>query len=178
MLLTNKKINAILQPKSRQRNLILSWILLRRYLQCSTITWMNSKKETKSTGFRPWLTLRFRARDNQGGTSAARLAARKRAVFGDRAKQSVLTAAAKRRWDRKESGIYPPRGQERLYPPRKVKRHLPAARKSAALLPQRMKISFQGGFQMVYDKLNELEEINEIYGVSPLAYVVLNCAGW
>ncbi len=30
---------------------------------------------------------------------------------------------------------------------------------------------------MVYDKLNELEEINEIYGVSPLAYVVLNCAG-
>lgn len=29
---------------------------------------------------------------------------------------------------------------------------------------------------MLYDKLNELEETNEIYGVSPLSYVVLDCA--
>ncbi len=29
---------------------------------------------------------------------------------------------------------------------------------------------------MFYDYLNELEERNEIYGVSPLAYVTLSCA--
>ena len=29
---------------------------------------------------------------------------------------------------------------------------------------------------MIYDSLNEMEESNEIYGVSPLSYVVLDCA--
>lgn len=28
----------------------------------------------------------------------------------------------------------------------------------------------------IYDELNDLEETNEIYGVSPLAYNVLDCA--
>ncbi len=29
---------------------------------------------------------------------------------------------------------------------------------------------------MIYDMLNELDEANENYGVSPLSYVVLDCA--
>ena len=29
---------------------------------------------------------------------------------------------------------------------------------------------------MLYDELNEMEEANEYYGVSPLSYVVLGCA--
>ena len=29
---------------------------------------------------------------------------------------------------------------------------------------------------MLYDELNEIEEANGFYGVSPLAYVVLDCA--
>lgn len=29
---------------------------------------------------------------------------------------------------------------------------------------------------MIYDRLFEMEEANENYGVSPLSYVVLNCA--
>ena len=29
---------------------------------------------------------------------------------------------------------------------------------------------------MIYDSLNEMEESNELYGVSPLSYVVLSCA--
>lgn len=29
---------------------------------------------------------------------------------------------------------------------------------------------------MLYEELSNLEEKNEIYGVSPLAYVVLGCA--
>lgn len=29
---------------------------------------------------------------------------------------------------------------------------------------------------MIYEELNELEVANELYGVSPLAYVVLDCA--
>ena len=28
----------------------------------------------------------------------------------------------------------------------------------------------------IYDELNELEDTNENYGVSPLSYVVLDCA--
>ena len=31
-------------------------------------------------------------------------------------------------------------------------------------------------FTMIYDELNEMEETNEYYGVSPLSYAVLNCA--
>ncbi len=29
---------------------------------------------------------------------------------------------------------------------------------------------------MIYDSLNEMEEFEKNYGVSPLSYVVLNCA--
>lgn len=29
---------------------------------------------------------------------------------------------------------------------------------------------------MIYDRLTEMEEANDLYGVSPLAYVVLDCA--
>ena len=29
---------------------------------------------------------------------------------------------------------------------------------------------------MIYDSLNEMEERNEFYGVSPLSYVALGCA--
>ena len=29
---------------------------------------------------------------------------------------------------------------------------------------------------MVYDRLNEMEERNDYYGVSPLSYVALGCA--
>ncbi len=29
---------------------------------------------------------------------------------------------------------------------------------------------------MLYESLNELEERNELYGVSPLSYVALGCA--
>lgn len=31
-------------------------------------------------------------------------------------------------------------------------------------------------FAMIYDRLNEMEEKNEYYGISPLTYVVLDCA--
>lgn len=35
----------------------------------------------------------------------------------------------------------------------------------------------QGGVDMfIYDELNELEDTNESYGVSPLSYTVLDCA--
>lgn len=29
---------------------------------------------------------------------------------------------------------------------------------------------------MIYDELNELDNNDELYGVSPLSYVALNCA--
>lgn len=36
--------------------------------------------------------------------------------------------------------------------------------------------TFREVFTMIYEELTELEMSNELYGVSPLAYVVLDCA--
>lgn len=36
--------------------------------------------------------------------------------------------------------------------------------------------TFREVFTMIYEDLTELETSNELYGVSPLAYVVLDCA--
>ena len=40
------------------------------------------------------------------------------------------------------------------------------------------KNTFKEVFAMLYESLNELEERNELYGVSPLSYVALGCARW
>lgn len=39
-----------------------------------------------------------------------------------------------------------------------------------------MKYFYKEVFTMIYDRLIELEEANDFYGVSPLSYVVLDCA--